>query len=168
MKMRMYGVGLVFILFYFGPQADSKEFKEQQRCADLVVLNIEDPDWNAELASTEVRVTFQNKGRGESDPMPAVLFDFDPTAKELKKLSLQRSFRLFLTSNIKEVTEDKFIADTLRLPVLQPKEKITMTFILKEHWAYDPFCELKATVNFDRSADECRYSNNSNHFISSK
>jgi hypothetical protein len=149
--------------------------------ADLVVVEIIQPDYNRKIDGTTFEVVFQNKGKSKSSRTPVKAFDLVISLDEAKK-SIKDKEKLELisenNSRAEYRTNDKYsdiatnkygydfyweVSETLK--ALEPKEKATLKFTLKNYWIYDSNYEIRVIIDPDNEVEECNEENNQLDFL---
>ncbi len=137
-------------------------------CADLTIVQIEEPDWIHEEESTMVKVTVKNIGSAASPATVLKIVDYDPAVKEIKKLPLEYQFKKHAIRHAKQNQEDKYIEASVKVPSLKAKEERVLSIQIDNHWVYDPDCELLASIDKANEVPECNEKNNEKFFMSSQ
>jgi len=172
----------ISILFSFSFILFTK--KKVKKCPDLTVREIQEPHIldSAGIKYSVIKVTIQNIGKLASKATSAKIYDIDLNLQQAKDLFLRLDQREIIEENrimadklrkkdpnnpdITDSDYDKFVEDSLAIPALNSGEITTVTFVIKEHWVYDPYCELEVEVDFEDGIVECNEINNKKQYFS--
>ncbi|MEO1435747.1 MAG: hypothetical protein AAFV80_09445 [Bacteroidota bacterium] len=141
---------------------------EERRCFDLQLVQVMEPDWDADRNATAVDIRIRNNSAQASAPTPIRLRDLDPNKKMLRKMQLEFRFKRYMLDNMERNITDKYVETIGTIPKILGGEEITLTLYFQDHWIYDPDCEIEAEIDFEGVSAECKRSNNWGFFASSE
>ena len=149
--------------------------------ADLVVVEIWQPEFVSEIDGTSFEVVIQNKGRAKSEATSLKAFDLDISLNEAKQTIKDKDILLLIEENnmraldygenkYAEVDKGKFDYDqywevTEKIGSLKPNEKVRITISIKDHWIYDSNCEIRVIIDPENTIEDCNEKNNQLDFF---
>ncbi len=153
----------------------------QQKCADLVILEILKPTYDYASKGTVIKVLVANKGMAKSGRTEATIRDIDISAVSGMELGLNETALYFLEENANlaqhyakdssftgEITEfdyDEFFSATSVIDPIKPFEERILVFKLPGIWVYDPNCEFEIVLDEKNLLEECNEQNNRKVFV---
>jgi len=153
----------------------SKKTSSKSKCADLIVEEIIQPEW--ENKATHIQIKIKNIGKTNSEATIAKIYDLDIGVKEAKKLGLKGIYIDLIKENVarakynegdEDVSEfdyDKNWEGYFDIPSLRSKQSITLDFWIKDHWIYDSNCEIEVIIDPENKIEECKKENNKKQFF---
>lgn len=137
-----------------------------QKMPDLVVKEIERPDWDN---GSRIFVTIQNIGKAPSKPVRLKVYDVDITVNEAKELGVEKDKLWIFEENMERAEGNANDYDTdfevkKEIPALNIGQTIRVE-VFVEHWVYDSNCEIGAFVDCDNTIKEKNENNNKSYFF---
>ena len=168
-------IGLLILSILLGDKGSTPK-----KCADLAVVEIQEPQWNHEAQRTDVFVIIKNRGNRSSERTIATLSDLDISYEEGREMGLDTLYLELLAENngraewYKEGDEnvdkdlkdyDKDWEDIREIPALKPGERYTLHFIVEDYWIYDSNCEIEVILDPEEHTRDCNRKNNKMQFF---
>jgi len=116
---------------------------------DLKVDFIFKPEWDQENRQSIIIVKISNAGTKNSSATLVELINYN------EKYIPQKNSKLFKTQLVKSKYRLKRF-----IPSLKPKGSIILEFKIKNHWVYDPNCEIEITIDPTKKIQDSNWKNN--------
>ncbi|HLP12095.1 MAG TPA: hypothetical protein VK177_09210 [Flavobacteriales bacterium] len=162
---------------YYNKPESPQQMLDKKNYVDLVVLKIENPEWDGDAKKTMVRVKVKNRGTLSSIETNAMMVDLDITANEAKQRRFSKLWIEAISENNgrsvdeaephtkKGIDYDPDWKTFVKIPILQPGEEMEVIFELKDHWIYDSNCEIEILLDADENIQEKDEKNNVMDFV---
>lgn len=153
-----------YILFFVLVLVTAAIYANQMFMPDLIVEKIEKPRWDSKNKQTIIEVIIKNRGKRNSKGTRAILYDYDPKPKDLNRKGLSKKEKEILKGEIEKEKggkeRDPYVRDVRKVPPINWNKKAKVTFYIKDHWIYDPNCEIEVFVDFINNVKEKNEENN--------
>jgi hypothetical protein len=150
-------------------------------CADLVILRIDEPDWDSENQQTVFTVHVKNVGQVASRLSTVKASDLDISLEAVNEITTDTLVLDLIQENNERavyyaetepdnaaISQTDYDSDWMLIESvapLQPMQSIEIEFRLDDHWIYDSNCEIKVELDVENTVRECDETNNVDYFF---